>query len=124
MKVLVCGDRNWVDRKIIRERLLKLPSNTIIIEGGCGRDFGPTGADLLARAVALEIGFEVVEFPAAWKKYGKSAGPLRNIKMANTKPNLVIAFHDDIKSSKGTKHMIAEARKRGIEVEIIEGKLT
>lgn len=119
MKVLVCGSRDWVDRKIIRERLLKLPPDTIIIEGGCGHGFGPTGVDLLARAVALEIGFEVVEFPAAWKKYGNAAGPIRNIKMLNTKPHLVIAFHDDIDNSKGTKHTVTEARKRGIEVEII-----
>lgn len=116
MKVLVCGDRNWANKGVIKRRLFELPSNTIIIEGGC------QGADLLAREVALEIGLEVVEFPAAWKKYGKSAGIMRNIKMANTKPNLIIAFHGDIKSSKGTKHMVAEARKRGIEVEIIEGK--
>jgi hypothetical protein len=39
--------------------------------------------------------------------------------MLNTKPHLVIAFHDDIDNSKGTKHTVTEARKRGIEVEII-----
>ena len=113
MKVLVCGSRDWVDRQIIRERLLELPSQAIIVEGGC------RGADLLARDVALEIGLEVVEFPAAWNKYGKSAGPKRNIKMLNTGPQLVIAFHDDLQKSKGTKHTVDEARKRGIKVEII-----
>ncbi len=113
MKVLVCGDRNWSNREIVRKRLSELPSNTIIVEGGC------EGADLIAREVALEIGLEVVEFPAVWKKYGKSAGPIRNIKMLDTKPHLVIAFHDDFKNSKGTKHVVTEARKRGIETEII-----
>lgn len=114
MKVLVCGSREWTSQDTIYKRLSKLPTNTIIIEGGC------EGADLIARHVALEnIGLELVEFPAAWKKYGKPAGPKRNLKMLDTKPHLVIAFHDDIKKSKGTKHIVTEARKRGIEVEVI-----
>lgn len=113
MKILICGDRKWINIEIIKRRLLKLPSNSIIIEGGCD------GVDLLARAIALDISLEVVEFPAAWGKYGKSAGPKRNIKMLDTKPHLLIAFHNDIKNSKGTKHIVGEARKRGIEVEVI-----
>ena len=113
MKVVVCGCRNWKWSEIIHERLAKLPSNAIIIEGGA------SGADRQARNAALEIGLEVVEFPAVWKKYGKAAGPTRNIKMLDTGPKLVIAFHDDLENSKGTKHTVTEARKRGIEVEII-----
>lgn len=113
MKVLVCGDRKWCDIDIILKRLSTLPSNTIIVEGGC------KGADLLSREIALDIGLEVVEFPAAWKKYGKAAGPKRNIKMLDTKPHLVIAFHNDLANSKDTKHTVTEAKKRGIEVEVI-----
>lgn len=117
MKVLVCGDRNWINKEVVKRRLLELPSNTIIIEGGC------RGADLIAREVALEIGLEVVEFPAVWNKYGNAAGPIRNMKMLNAKPHLVIAFHNDLKNSKGTKHMVTEARKRGIEVEVIDSRV-
>lgn len=113
MKVIVCGCRDWTDKKIMKKRLLELPSNTIIVEGGC------SGADLLAREVALEIGLEVVEFPAVWSKYGKSAGMMRNLKMLNTNPNLVIAFHDHLTTSRGTKHTVTEARKRSVEVEVI-----
>lgn len=118
MKVLVCGDRNWINKEIIRKRLLELSPNAIIIEGGCN------GADLLAREIALDIGLEVVEFPAAWKKYGKVAGPTRNLMMLNVKPHLVIAFHNNPESSKGTKHTTTEARKRGIEVEVIMGDMS
>lgn len=114
MKVIVCGDRHWHNRSIILKRLRKLPADAIIIEGGCD------GADLIAREIALDIGLEVVEFPAAWKKYGLSAGPKRNLKMLNTNPQMVIAFHDDIKKSKGTKNTVTEARKRKIPVEIID----
>lgn len=113
MKVVVCGSRDWKGYQAIRKRLMLLPANAIVIEGGCD------GADLLAREIALDIGLEVVEFPAAWKKYGKAAGPIRNIKMLNAHPHLLIAFHHDMSQSKGTKQIIAEARKRGIEVEII-----
>lgn len=113
MKVVVCGDRKWLNIETIETRLRQFPKDAIIIEGGCG------GADLLARRIALDIGLEVVEFPAAWKKYGKSAGPIRNIKMLDTGPCLVVAFHNDIKNSRGTNNIVTEARKRGIEVEII-----
>jgi len=113
MKVVVCGCRNWTSVDTIRKRLLALPCETTIVEGGCD------GADLIAREVALDIELEVVEFPASWKKYGRAAGPKRNIRMLNTKPDLVIAFHNDLNTSKGTKHIVREARKRGIEVELL-----
>jgi len=118
VKVLVCGDRKWLDIDVIRKRLSALPSDVIIVEGGC------EGADLISRRVALDIGFEVVEFPAAWKKYGKAAGPKRNLKMLDTKPHLVIAFHDDLENSKGTRHTVTEARRRGIEVEVIGSEVS
>ncbi len=113
MKVVVCGCRKWLNQDTIENRLIQLPVDTIIVEGGCG------GADMLARNIALDIGLEVVEFPAAWKKYGLSAGPKRNIKMLDTKSDLLIAFHNDLENSKGTKHIVNAARQRGIEVEVI-----
>ncbi len=39
--------------------------------------------------------------------------------MLDTKPHLLIAFHDDLSQSKGTKHIVCEAKKRGIDVEVI-----
>jgi len=36
------------------------------------------------------------------------------------KPDLVLAFHTDIKNSKGTKNMIQQAEKRGIKVILIK----
>ena len=115
MKVVVCGSRDWSHdlSDVIRKRLFDLPCDTIIVEGGCD------GVDTMARNLTLNMGFEVVTFWAAWRKYGKSAGPIRNIKMLDTGPSLVIAFHDDLSKSKGTKHIVAEARKREIETEVI-----
>ncbi len=116
MKVIVCGDREWSNESVICERLHKLPSDTIIIQGEC------EGADNLAMYLAREIGLDVVGFYANWQKYGRSAGPRRNIKMLNTNPSLVLAFHDDLDKSKGTKHIVGEARKRGIKVEVISSR--
>ncbi len=116
MKVVVCGSRDWNDIVIIRDRLVRLQDqfpDATIIEGGCD------GADIMARRVSIAIGLDLVEFPANWTKHDKAAGPIRNIKMLDTKPSLVIAFHNDLSKSKGTKHIVDEARKRGIEVEVI-----
>lgn len=102
MRVLICGDRNWTDKELIRGVLKELkPKPSIVI---CG---GARGADTLAKEVALELGFRVQEFPANWEQYGKAAGPIRNKQMLQEgQPTLVIAFHDNIKASKGTAHML------------------
>ena len=119
MRILVCGDRNWTDCKSIENRLKLLPKDTIIIHGAC------RGADKIAGLEAKKLGFEVLEFPAEWEKYGKGAGPIRNQKMLDEgKPDVVIAFHQDIENSKGTKDMVERAEKVGIKVEIIRNKGT
>jgi phage baseplate assembly protein W len=57
----------------------------------------------MAKAMRLPT----VEFPADWNRYGVSAGPKRNRAMFRAiEPHLVIAFHDDLKYSKGTRHMV------------------
>ena len=113
MKVLVCGDRNWAREAPIRERLSTLPKDAIIIEGGA------RGADTLARHAAEYLGLKVVEFPADWDRHGRAAGPIRNRQMLDEKPDLVIAFHPDLDSSRGTADTVREARRRGILVEVI-----
>jgi len=73
------------------------PSELLIISGMA------KGADLLGRQIALEHNIPVLEMPAEWDRYGKSAGYRRNEDMQN-KATHCIAFWDG--SSKGTKHMI------------------
>lgn len=115
MKVLCCGDREWSDRLTILRRLKQLSGEILVIHGAA------RGADILAGECAKELGFWVMEFPADWDKHGKSAGPIRNIQMLNEKPQLVIAFHPDLSKSRGTAHTVREAKKRGIETEVIKG---
>ncbi len=113
MKILICGDRNWNNSELIRNFLLTLSKDTIIIEGEAN------GADKIAREEAEKIGMKVERYPAEWEKYGRAAGPIRNTEMrVKGKPDKVVAFHNDIFKSKGTKNMIEQAKKFGILTEI------
>lgn len=113
MRVLVCGDRDWTDIGMIANELSKYPLGTVIIEGEA------RGADKIARAVAEELGFEVAKFPADWAKHHKAAGPIRNQQMLDEgKPDLVLAFHDNLMSSKGTLDMVKRARKASVIVDV------
>jgi hypothetical protein len=76
----------------------------------------------MAGMAAKVLGFPIWEFPADWDTHGRSAGPLRNRKMLDTKPDLVIAFHGNLNASKGTKNMVHQARRNGVETEIITGR--
>src|SRR5689334_18674241 len=106
--ILVCGDRNWTNRTAIYDVLSKYPTDTILVHGAA------RGADSLAGSVGKELGWEVVEYAANWKEHGRAAGPIRNRKQFDeTKPDLVIGFHNDIESSKGTKDMLNYAKSKG-----------
>lgn len=111
MKVLVCGSRTWTDAARVRERLQALPPDTTIIHGGAG------GADRLAAREAQSIGLRVRAFPADWDGLGKRAGFIRNLAMFDQRPDLVLAFWDG--RSRGTAHVVGEAHRRRIPVEII-----
>lgn len=112
MRLLVCGGRNWTDKQFIKLHIMTLHdkySIEVIIEGEA------KGADTLSREIAIEMGIPVLAFPANWKEYGKSAGPIRNhIMLREGKPDYILAFHDNVSQSKGTKHMITIAEKAGI----------
>ncbi len=112
MKVLVCGGRNYGNRERIRDVLSKLPPDTTIIHGDA------RGADTIAGEEAHALGFEVIAVPAQWRVHGRAAGPIRNRVMLAMNPSRVLAFHDDILNSKGTRDCVLEARRRGIPVEL------
>jgi hypothetical protein len=81
---------------------------------------GAKGADSLAVRAAKHLGFVFREYYADWYRFGKAAGPLRNQRMLDLEdPDLVVAFHEDIDSSKGTKDMVRRALNRGVEVAIV-----
>lgn len=113
--VLICGDRHWKNWPIIIREMDKLPSNCTIVHGDA------TGADHIASVLAEEVyDMKIIPFEAEWTKYGRAAGPIRNRKMFDTSdPDLVLAFHENIEMSKGTKDMMSYAAKRGCSVKLI-----
>lgn len=71
------------------------------------------GGDTIGYDWAESRGFPIEEYPADWKLHGRSAGPLRNIKMLEEgKPDLVVAFP----GGNGTEHMCRIARKKDVKV--------
>ncbi len=115
MKLLICGDRNWTDKKLMGDWLDIIDNSPEeIISGGC------RGADKLAEELAADRGIAMRVFLADWKRYGKAAGPIRNHKMIDDgKPDLVVAFHDNLDASRGTKNMKTIAYKANINFAVV-----
>lgn len=123
LRVLICGSRWWKDVLTTKEFRIEtyvkaLPPGSVIIHGDA------PGADHVAKRMAIKYGHTETgsQFHANWSKYGDAAGPIRNQQMLDEgRPDKVAAFHKDIANSKGTKDMIARARKGGIPVEVFDG---
>lgn len=77
------------------------------------------GADTCAHDWGLEnLGPDYHHhFPADWARYGRGAGPRRNQAMLDIgQPDLVVAFHNNLEASKGTKDMLTRAMGAGIPI--------
>src|SRR5690606_14519127 len=117
LRVLVTGDRSYAHPERVRQAIGMLPERSVVIHGAA------TGADTQAGQAARDRGLEVQEFPADWKRLGRSAGQVRNRRMFDaTQPDLVIAFHDDLSQSRGTRGMVDYALSRGAEVYLISSE--
>ena len=131
MKVLVSGDRNWKDRDYlfaILDDIHALYGISGVIEGcarGADRLTGwPCPVDLKKGEPtplpgwATERGIPCDHNPAPWHILRNAAGPVRNISMLRKGPDMVVAFHPNIRDSKGTRHMVEIAREAGVPVHI------
>lgn len=106
MKIIVAGGRDFTDYDLMREKLDHYFQNHAQnIEIVCGEALG---ADSLGKFYAQRKGYNILSYPADWKKYGKSAGIRRNKEMAKVADGLV-AFWDG--KSRGTANMIEEMQK-------------
>lgn len=109
-RITVIGSRDFKDYIFLESRLfLYFNENDVLISGGA------RGADKLAESFADKHGFSKEIFLPDWKRYGKSAGFRRNITIIES-CNFVIAFWNG--KSKGTKHSIDIAEKKGKPVKI------
>ena len=118
-RIIIAGSRDFNNYTLLEEELLSflLPivdKDIVIISGGA------RGADRLGEIFADHHNYKKKIFPANWDLYGKKAGYLRNIEMADyalEKNGMLFAFWDGL--SKGTKHMIDIAKKRGLETRVV-----
>jgi len=115
MRLIIAGGRDFEDYDL----LLKTMNNhhtcldpDLEVVSGAAR-----GADKLGERLAKEFNLGLKQFPADWDTHGKSAGYIRNSEMVDY-ADILIAFWDG--KSKGTKHMIDLATKRGLEVRIVK----
>jgi glycerophosphoryl diester phosphodiesterase len=111
VKTIIAGPRNFNDyNKLLKVFLLypDLEKNITEIVSGKAK-----GVDTLGERWARENKIPIKSFPADWNKYGNSAGPIRNLQMANY-ADALIALWDDI--SKGTGDMIEKAKNKGLKI--------
>ena len=113
MKLIIAGGRLFDDYKLL-ESTVQAGYDWGVVEIVCGE---ARGADALGRRFGENWLLKVHSFPANWDKYGKSAGYRRNAEMADFADGL-LAFWDG--KSKGTGHMIDLAKKKGIEVVVVQ----
>ena len=89
MKIIgIVGSRRRTDIKdfqVIEKKLMEIyEDGDRIVSGGC-----PTGADSFAEILAKKHQIPIMIHYAKWKKYGKSAGFLRNTDIANDSDVLI-----------------------------------
>lgn len=110
MKVLICGSRNWarpipIDVIVGGFASVYGYSNVTVIHGAAA------GADSMAGLAADRHGVICEDYPADWQTHGKAAGPIRNQRMIDeAKPDVVVAFTNDLASSHGTADLVDRAK--------------
>ena len=100
--VAVVGSRDFSDLEQVRRFVDTLPENAVVVSGGA------RGVDRTAEAAARARGLLVETSLPNWKRFGRSAGFVRNF--ANIRrADRVVAFWD--RQSRGTAHSIGIARQ-------------
>lgn len=117
-RVIIAGGRDYGSYSLLCKTMDRMLCNkqSESIQIVCGKAHG---ADTLGERYARERGYSVNDFPANWKTYGKRAGYIRNVEMAQNADALV-AFWDG--QSRGTAHMIKMAKEYGLLVRVINYK--
>lgn len=119
IRIIIAGSREFNDYELLRKSILDcvdVTQHNVTIISGTAR-----GADQLGEKFALEYKLDLIRMPADWNLYGKSAGYIRNKKMAEyaaEENGMLFAFWDG--ASRGTMHMIKLAQDNDLDVHIIK----
>lgn len=104
MKLAIIGSRNFTDSKLARQIFSRYFGSIGVKEIVSG---GAVGADTCGKIVAQKFGLKLTEYIPDWKKYGKSAGFVRNREIIENS-DMVLAFWDG--KSKGTQNSLSVAK--------------
>lgn len=114
MRTIIAGSRGITGvlaLRLVEEAVLAARwTPSVILSGTAG------GVDRAGEQWAKDHGVPVERFPAEWNRHGRKAGALRNIRMAENADALIAVWDGE---SAGTKHMIEEARKRGLFLKVL-----
>lgn len=111
MKIIVAGSRDIENYQVVKEAIEMSGFEVSEIVSGTARGIDQTG-----ERWARNNNVPIKRFPADWKA-GKSAGIMRNLQMAEYADALVAVWDG---YSRGTKHMIECARRKGLKVFVYE----
>ena len=104
MRLLIAGSREFADLELVKDYVKRLPLDTILINGRA------RGVDNVARNQAMFQQLVVLDRPANWEKYGKSAGIIRNHEMVDEADEVVVFWNG---KSNGTRDVIEYAKSKG-----------
>jgi hypothetical protein len=131
IRIIIAGGRDFDDYKLLKSetfRIMREIAQKLTGKQTFNKQFltivsgMANGADKLGAQLAKDFELKLQEFPANWDRYGRRAGYMRNVDMAefvseSEVHGVLIAFWDG--ESKGTKHMIDTAKKKNIETHIV-----
>ena len=116
-RLVIAGSRDFNDYALLSKAVDKhlgdkVDDAKIIIISGTA-----PGADQLGERYAKEKGYKLECYPADWGHYGKAAGPVRNMNMANVADGVIVFWDGE---SSGTKNMIETAKAKNIPCTVVE----
>lgn len=106
MRTIIAGSRDCTDMRELLAALTACGWRPSTVVSGAAR-----GADRLGELWAAEVKVPCARFPAEWDRYGKAAGYRRNELMADNAEALIALWDGE---SRGTRHMIDIARRKGL----------
>lgn len=110
MKIAIVGSRTFEDYDLLCKFIGSVLSDGELASIEAVVSGAARGADTLAERYAEEHGFEMIVFPAEWKKFGRRAGFIRNVDIIR-ECDICFAFWDG--ESHGTKHDIELCEQTG-----------
>ncbi len=108
MKLIIAGGRDHELGREDYQKINAIHSGDPITEVVSGRALG---VDRCGELWADVLNIPIRAFPADWKTLGKSAGPMRNKRMAEYADAVAL-----FKGGSGTHSMFGEAKKAGITI--------